>query len=367
MRVLVVSGIWPPDVGGPATHAPEIAAGLCARGHQVTVLTTASRPPAAARFPVHWVPRALPPGLRHLVVAMRARRLSRDADVVYATSMVGRSAFAVRAPLVVKVAGDSAFERSRRLGLYDGVLADFERARLGLRGRALRQWRTATLRRARTLLAPSEFLRAIVVSWGIDAARVRVVPNATPPLPELPARDPAAAPTLAFAGRLTPAKALETAFAAVAAAQTDVSLAVAGDGELREELERVAGPRVRFLGPLPRDRVLALLASADAVLLSSSWENFPHVLVEALAVGTPVIATRVGGIPEIVEDGVNGLLVPPGDVTALAGAIDRFYRDVPLRERLRAAAAPSAQRFAPEAVLDELEAVLADAARTLRA
>jgi len=363
VRTLIVTGIWPPDVGGPASHAPEAAAALRARGHDVAVLTTAASPPAPQPYPVHWVSRRLPPGLRHLAVAARVARLSARADVVYATSMVGRSAFAARAPLVVKVAGDPAFERARRRGLYDGVLADFQSARVGPVVGVLRLWRTLTLRRAWRLLTPSAFLRDIVVGWGIDPSRVTVLPNPAPPLPTLPPRDElrrllgVEGPLLAFAGRLTPAKALDVAVSAVDQVD-DVTLLVAGDGELRGGLERKAGPRVRFLGPLGRERVLELLAAADAALLSSSWENFPHVLVEALAAGTPVIATRVGGVPEIVEDGVNGLLVEPNDAAALATAIRRFFGEEELRRRLQANAASSVARFSPAAVFDELDRTL---------
>jgi glycosyltransferase involved in cell wall biosynthesis len=96
----------------------------------------------------------------------------------------------------------------------------------------------------------------------------------------------------------------------------------------------------------------------DAALLSSRWENFPHVAVEALAVGTPVIATAVGGVPEIVRDGVNGLLVPPDDPTALAAAIARLLDDAALRGRLAAAAAPSVEWLASERLLGEIEATL---------
>ena len=109
--------------------------------------------------------------------------------------------------------------------------------------------------------------------------------------------------------------------------------------------------------------VLELFAAADASLLSSAWENFPHTLVEALAVGTPVIATEVGGVPEIVEDGVNGLLVRPHDPEALAAAVRRFFGDDELRARLRANAVPSVERFAPERLLDTLESVLLRATR----
>ena len=137
---------------------------------------------------------------------------------------------------------------------------------------------------------------------------------------------------------------------------------VAGDGDLRPQLEAKAGPRTRFLGPLPRARVLELFAAADGAVLSSSWENFPHSVVEALAVGTPVVATAVGGVAEIVDDGVNGLLVPPDDVDAFAGALVRFASDESLRARLRAAAAPSVERFSPDAIYGELERILVAAA-----
>ena len=96
---------------------------------------------------------------------------------------------------------------------------------------------------------------------------------------------------------------------------------------------------MRFLGSVPRETVLRLFRAADASVLPSAWENFPHTVVEALAVGWPVIATAVGGVPEVVRDGENGLLVPPGDAAALAAAIERFFGDAPCAS---ACAAPRA-------------------------
>jgi glycosyltransferase involved in cell wall biosynthesis len=372
VRVLVVSGIWPPDVGGPASHAPEVAAGLRSRGHAVEVVTTAAAPPPPEPYPVRTVSRSLPPGLRHLAVAAEVARRARRADVVYATSMVGRAALGSllsRRPLVVKLAGDAAYERSRRRGLYAGDLAGFQGHRGGPRVAALRRVRDAALRRAAYVVCPSGFLREIALGWGLDPARVGVVPNASPqPQRPLPAAPPLDRPALAFAGRLTAAKSLDVLLEAVARVD-GVSLVIAGDGEERESVAVRAGElgldgRVRLLGALPREEVLALLGAADAVVLSSAWENFPHVLVEALAVGTPVIATRVGGVPEIVEDGVSGLLVPPGDADALAGAVRRYLGDEVLRERLREGARAAGARFAPEALLDRLEQILAAAGRS---
>jgi len=149
------------------------------------------------------------------------------------------------------------------------------------------------------------------------------------------------------------------------ARRADARLAAGGDEA--PALERLAAElglagRVRFLGPRPRDQVLELFRAADAALLSSSWENFPHAVVEALAVGTPVVATATGGVAEIVRDGQNGLLVQPGDAGALAAAIRRYFADEALRGRLRAAAAQSVSEYAPERVYAQLEAVLEQAA-----
>ena len=147
-----------------------------------------------------------------------------------------------------------------------------------------------------------------------------------------------------------------------------VSLVVLGDGPERAALERrsaelgLAG-RVRFLGAGTRDDVVRLFRAADAALLTSAWENLPHTLLEALAVGTPVIATAVGGVPEVVRDGENGLLVPPGDVEAIAAAIERLLGDAPLRAALAAAAAPSVAELAEPRILGRIVAELEAAVR----
>jgi glycosyltransferase involved in cell wall biosynthesis len=139
-----------------------------------------------------------------------------------------------------------------------------------------------------------------------------------------------------------------------------VALAIAGDGPDRAALERLG--HARFLGPLPRERVLELFRAGDAALLSSSWENFPHSVVEALAVGTPMIATRTGGVAEVVTDGVNGLLVEPGDLDALTAAIERFFADGELARKLRENAAGSIADYSAERIYGRLEEILLKAA-----
>jgi glycosyltransferase involved in cell wall biosynthesis len=376
VRILVVSGIWPPDVGGPASHAPDVARFLAGRGHQVDVVTTASSAPALEDFPVHWVSRRLPAGLRHVRGAALIRSCARRAEVVYTTGLFGRSAagsLSARRPYVVKLTADPAFERTRRRGLVAGDVDEFQQGGGGPVGLVLRSARNLELRRAAYIYCPSAYLRQLVLAWGIPPEGVSVLPNPAPSLPDLPARDELRrafglnGATLAFAGRLTAQKSLGRALEAVAAAH-GVRLVIAGEGPDREPLERRAGQlgvaeRVTFLGPQPRRRVVELFRAADAAILSSSWENFPHTVVEALSVGTPVLAMEAGGVGEVVRDGVNGLLVPAGDGDALAAAVRRYFADDALRERLRAAAASSVAAYAPERVFGELESMLSRVTR----
>jgi glycosyltransferase involved in cell wall biosynthesis len=377
VKVLVVSGIWPPDVGGPASHAPQVAAFLLARGHEVAVVTTAREQPAPQPYPVHWISRSLPKGLVHVRTGLEVTRRARAADVVYTTGMFGRSAAGAvlaRRPYVIKLTADPAFERARRRGIVDGGVDEFQAEDGGLKVRVLRGARDAELRGAAHVFTPSTWLSELAVSWGVDAARVSVLPNPAPVLPVLPPREELRASfgmngaTLAFAGRLTAQKALEVALEALAGVD-DVALLIAGEGDRRGPLEAKTaelglGSRVRFLGAVPRERIVELFRAADATVLSSSWENFPHTVVESLAAGTPVLATATGGVAEVVRDGVNGLLVPSGDPEALAAAIRRYLGDEELRARLRDAAAPSVVEYAPERVFSRLEQALADAART---
>jgi glycosyltransferase involved in cell wall biosynthesis len=374
VKVVLVSGIWPPDPGGPASHAPALASYLHEHGHTVDVVTTAVSEPAPRGYAVHWVERRS--RLRHVRVALLVRARARRADVVYATSMVRRSALGARLarrPLVVKLVSDEVFERATREGRYAGTLDAFQRVG-GLRWRVLRALRDAALRSARHVFCPSAYLRGVALGWGLDPDRVSVLPNPAPEIPSLPSREALRAElgldgdVLAFAGRLGVQKSLGVALEAVGATP-GVTLAVAGDGPERGSLERRAhelglDDRVRFLGSVSRDAVLRLFRAADASVLSSAWENFPHTVVEALAVGCPVIATAVGGVPEVVRDGENGLLVPPGDPAALAAAVWRFFSDAALRERLATAAPGSVAGHTEEAVFSAIEAELERWART---
>ena len=173
-----------------------------------------------------------------------------------------------------------------------------------------------------------------------------------------------ATPLLVCVGRLAPQKDHPTLLAALAQLPPEVQLLVVGGdpfGDGRPRLEARAAElgvadRARFLGI--RHDVPDLLAASDLFVLPSLWEGLGLVFLEAMAVELPIVASNVSAIPEVVEDGVSGWLVPPGDPAALAGAVrDALARDDDRRARGVAGRMRLLERFALPRMVDETEAV----------
>jgi glycosyltransferase involved in cell wall biosynthesis len=174
---------------------------------------------------------------------------------------------------------------------------------------------------------------------------------------------PLDAPVVGTVTRLSPQKApldFVTAAAQVAASRPNAHFVVVGDGPLRAEVESrvaAAGLAGRFhLTGLRRD-VPDLLHSFDVFALTSLWEGLPRVLIQAMAAGLPVVATAVDGSAEAVEDGVNGLLTPPGDPQALAAALLRLLGDPALAVQMCAAGQERAGEFGARKMVDDIAAL----------
>jgi len=176
-------------------------------------------------------------------------------------------------------------------------------------------------------ISPSGFLRHKHIEHGLAADRIVHVPNFVVLENYTPCFDHAG--YFAYVGRLTPFKGVGTLLEAVARLRPSVPFLVVGDGPSREELEAKAArldlENVRFLGYQSGAALHDLVARAMFIVVPSEWyENCPYAVLEAYALGTPVVATAIGGIPELVEDGVSGVLVPPGDPDALAAGLRRL-------------------------------------------
>jgi glycosyltransferase involved in cell wall biosynthesis len=198
-------------------------------------------------------------------------------------------------------------------------------------------------------LAVSSFVRDKYVRNGIDHRRIRLKDNFSWPLPR---RDGAGAGFLIL-GRLSPEKGVDTA---IAATPPPSRLTVVGEGPERHRLEALAPANVRFVDSVEPAAVPAYLAAARALLVPSRcYEGAPRSIIEAFAAGVPVIASRTGGLSELVEDNVNGLLVPPDDVRAWRAAVARLLDDGESERLGRGAYECWQKRFSPSIATRRLE------------
>lgn len=210
-----------------------------------------------------------------------------------------------------------------------------------------------SMRRAALRVTPSAFLQRVFARHGLTA---EVVPNVVDlaRFAPAPARDFGVAPHLVVARNLEPIYDMPTAlraFAIVRQTLHGATLTIAGSGPERPALERLAAdlglaPWVRFSGRIDNAEMPHLYAAADCVLNPSTVDNMPISLLEAFASGVPVVSTDAGGIPDMVEHDVSGLLVPVGDADAMARAALQVLGDAALRRRLVQAGLAEARRYA---------------------
>jgi glycosyltransferase involved in cell wall biosynthesis len=360
-RVLLVSQ---PTDGGVFRHVRDLAEGLPAHGFEVALATPPLQSPAPTDVTVELpLMRALSPRDDARAVAGLARtvRELRPALVHAHSSKAGAVARLARllepsTPVLYTPHGYAHagyFERAGQRRAY----AVAERALTPLTSRIVCVCEAE--RRLALGLGAGE--RAKVVHNGIDA------PPETPVHAEVAALRAAGHPVLATVTLLRPGKGIETlldALPAVLTAHPAVRLAIAGTGVDRDGLES----RARALGVSHAVRFLGFTTDSATVLrgadlfVSPSWaESFPYVILEAMALGVPIVATRVGGVGEAVRDGDTGLLVPPRDAASLSRAIGSLISDRDRADEMGARARSEVRaRFTRERMLEGLATVYRD-------
>lgn len=208
------------------------------------------------------------------------------------------------------------------------------------------------IRTAQEVIVLSTRLRAKLVTQGIEPDRIHLIPpgvnsqrfegEKADPLPHL------GRPRVLFVGRLVTQKNPLALVRAGDDIDPRASIVFVGDGPHRQMIEnQVAHSERRFhlTGFVPREDIPTYLTHADVLVLPSSYEELGTVMIEAMRAGLPIVATNTGGIPDIVKDGHNGLLVPPGDSPGLARAINRILEDRALAARLGREGLRRSQRF----------------------
>jgi len=353
MRVLIATGLYPPEIGGPATYARLFEERLPDYGFEVDVL------------PFREVKR-FPRIVRHFLYIFKLIRMSRFVDVILVQDTVSTGFPAalvsriIGIPLIVRVPGDYAWEQGRqRFGVLEN-LDDFQNRRYGPVVQFLRAVQKFTVLSASRVIAPSKYLANIVSNWVGKDQKIEIIYNGVEL--SLSVKEPEKRPVGEFivsVSRLVPWKGFDSLIKIVNR-EPNWFLAIIGDGPQKDTLEEKAGERVRLKGSLPQDEMLGWCNVADVFVLNSSYEGLSHTLLEVMALGVPIIATNVGGNTELIEDGVHGLLVDAEDDTALHNAIKRLLGDSTLRKKLAENARRKAEEFSVNYTIEETVKLLED-------
>ncbi len=385
MRVLVTSPVFPPDLGGPAVYVPSLARFLLDRGHDVRVVAFCSDPePKGHPFPVQAISRGSLP-VRYLRAFFTVLKAAGWADVVYVNEHLAflhvLAAKLRRKPVVIRIMVDGAWEISHRKG-WCGTdnIVEFQGHKYGWQVRSVRFLQRRWWSWCTGIISCSEFLRQILLQHhGVAADKVRRIFNAYhgPKAEDVPqTRDEARAELgcelegklVLTICRLMGWKRVDQLLHALVELPGDVRLAVAGDGDMRQEWEALAddlgvADRVRFLGNVPHSEIPIWIRAADVFALVSEYEGLSHTLLEVQALGTPMVASGVCGNPEVVEDGVNGLLVDPHDASDVARALQLVCADPVLGASFVAEGLKKARAFTRRGTFEQVEAVLEGATR----
>lgn len=353
MSLLLICHSYPPVVGGSEMEAQRVCAALIQRGYRITVVCAGGDPMPPVR---DWIdPKGVPVriyaghwrgALKDIVFALRVAGMliweRRNYRLVYflmqglhlaAGLPVGRL---LGKPLLMKVGGS-------------GVIPLMTRSPSGrLELRWLKQW-------ARRVMILNEGMREEAVQEGFDPNQLLWMPNPVD-IDEFAPRSagervglrarfgvPATAPVVLYCGRLAPEKALPSlldAFALVVSRIPGALLVLVGDGSdraaLLEQAERIhlAPENIRFAGHVDPGDVSSWLQCADIFTLVSYGEGFPCALTEAMSTGLASVVSDIPGNRQLIDDGQQGFLVPPGDAEGIAAAICRLLEDAPLRLRM---------------------------------
>ncbi len=375
VKILIATGIYPPEIGGPATMLEALANSLIERGFIVKVITYSAKivnePAKSAinHLGIYRVTRSKLKIFNLVKYFWRMLELASWADLIYVTDTysVGYFAYIIKIifkrKYIVRFAGDSAWETAVNLGWTNDYIVDFLHKKYGNKIEKLKKRRQKILVKADAVIVVSDFLAATARQIGVKRDKIKLIYNSVDflkdkkgdedlvkKIKELYGRN---RKLIITACRLVPWKGVDGIIRILPRLKDSVGIVnflVLGDGPDLVNLRKLAaefkvGDLVHFLGRINNNQVMDYFRAADLFILNSNYEGLSHTLLEAMEAEVPIIASKAGGNPEVIDDGKNGLLVSYNNVEELFDAAKKILTDNQLAESFKANAKQKLEMF----------------------
>ena len=366
-KILIATGLYPPDVGGPATYAKILAEELPKHGFRVEIVSFG-------------VVKHVPKIMRHFLYFFKVLKIGKHADLIYALDPVSVglpaaiAAGVLKKRFILRLGGDYAWEQGvQRFGVKDQLVL-FSRKYLeySIFVRILKKIQLWVATRAEKVVVPSEYLKRVVNNWGIHKNKIEVIYSAVRKTGPLGRKD-ALRKLLRFdgkliisVGRLVPWKgftALIEIMPNILKKNKDAKLLIIGSGPDEKKLERLIQKHnlhnnVILTGAIERSTLLRYIRASDVFVLNSGYEGLSHQLLEVMSVGVPIVTTKAGGNPEIIQDGKEGILVRFNNKSELETAILRMLRSNALTEKFVKNAKERVKKFNEQTMIKHLIEIL---------
>lgn len=366
-KILIATGIYPPEIGGPATYSKQLFDHFPLHGISVQVVTFGEV-------------RHLPRILRHFIYFLKVLGAGRSADVIFAQDPVSvglptyLASKILRKKFILKVVGDYAWEQFQNQNDKINFIAleKFQEEKFDFITELRRKIQKYVARGATRVIVPSYYLKKIVLKWGVLESKISVIYNSFDPSVILDDKEEVrreynlSGNIIISVGRLVPWKGFITLIEAmprILEGDPRSHLLIIGDGPEKENLNaKIVSlgmeDKVTMLGRLPHEELLAYLKASDVFVLNTAYEGFSHQLLEVMASGIPVITTNIGGNPEIIEDKKNGIFIEFNDKNAIKESVLRLLSNKELRTALSEEGKETVKNFSKERMINETIKIL---------
>ena len=327
MKILITVGIFPPDIGGPASFVPKIAKLLQENGFEVTIICLSNEKIVDNEsYKIIRILRNQNLMIRWIKTIFKMISNGRNADTIFVNGLPMEAYIAnlfLRKKLIRKIVGDWAWERGRNKGIINDSFDEFQKNKHNLHLEIAKFSRGWTATKADLVITPSVHLKNVVKNWGVSENNLKVIYNGTKIQSKITKKENEVLHFITV-GRLAPWKNIDKIIQAMAILNEkgfNFIFNIVGSGPLNKNLKILVKElklenKIFFLGQKNTEELNKIYLDSDIYIQASGYEGLPHVILEAINFNLSIISTPIGGTNEILLDGKNGWILKLKDKKA---------------------------------------------------